>query len=196
MVLLFAVLAGGACFGRAGGRGTADTLPPPVSTTATTAVSYAVPAVIDQAYVAKVMAALDHVYGEAVRHLAQTRRIDDQFLKYLVAIYTDRYFKLAEDAWAQEVAHGLTRLASSPADPRTTVDAVVRADRSCVVLRVERDFGPTTAGPTDETPQRFVGLVPISDDRNQDHMNPTPWAMSYDGYTSTGAEPEDPCRAV
>ena len=178
-----------------GGR-TEGTLPPEETTTSSTAVSYEVPAVIDAAYVSRVMAALDHVYGDAVRHLAKTRHADEEFLKYLVAIYTDRFFRLAQDAWVKDEARGFPRLASSPGDPVTTVQDLVRADPGCVVFAAGRDFAPTTSGPPDPTPQRYVGLVPIPPGRDAGRLNPTPWAMSYDGFTSTGSVPEDPCRAT
>ena len=169
-------------------------LPPPVVTTPTTAPSYDIPAVIDAAYVARVMQALDHIYGNAIRHLAQTRSIDETFLRHLVAIYTDRFFRLAQDAWVQDAARGLPRLASNPGDPMTTVQEVRQANPDCVVIRVIRDFGPTVNGSQDETPQRYVGLVPLPAGRDPERLNPTPWAMAYDGFTTTGSVPEDPCR--
>jgi hypothetical protein len=188
------VVAAGGCFGRTGGR-TDDTLPPPVPTTTTTAVSYAVPAVIDQAYVAKVMAALDHVYGEAVRHLAQTRRIDDQFLKYLVAIHNPRMFGVVEGIWAETQARGFAKLAMGPGDPQTRIDKLVRVDTGCIVIAGDRNFAPlhTEDDPTNHQP--FVALTPLRADRNPDRLNPTPWTINFYGSRPDGSLPNDACDA-
>jgi hypothetical protein len=196
IVSLLVCLAAASC--RGGGHGSAaDTLPPAVGSTTTTAVSYAVPPVIDQAYVAKVMAALDHVYGEAVRHLAQTRQIDAQFLKYLVAIYTPHQFDLAEESWAKDAANGFPGLLATPGDPVTLVQRVLQADRNCVLASVTRTFQPTRSQPVNITPQRYVGLIPAPPNRDLDDLNPTPWAMAFDGFIAdpAGAVPETPCDA-
>jgi hypothetical protein len=193
LAALVAVVAGG-CFGRAGGRAD-DTLPPPVATTTTTAVSYAVPAVIDQAYVAKVMAALDHVYGDAVRHLAQTRRIDDQFLKSLVAIHNPRIFQLAEDLWVRIQARGFAGLAATPGDPVTRIDKLLRADRQCILLQGDEDLTPLFERDDATNHHKFVALTPIRADRNPDAINKTPWTVNLSGQATDGTLPEDACTA-
>ncbi|MGH9179821.1 MAG: hypothetical protein ACRD0N_14870, partial [Acidimicrobiales bacterium] len=81
-------LASGGCQG-GGDDEPRTTVPtaPSTSTTSTTAVSYAVPATIDQAYIEKVMAALDRVYGDAARYMAQKRAPDEEFLRILGAAF-------------------------------------------------------------------------------------------------------------
>src|SRR5687767_16003456 len=101
--LLLAVALLGGC--DSGGRDD-DTLPPPVSTSSTT-VDYSVPEVVDVAYVEKVMDALDHVYGDAIRTLARERTITEDFLSRLAAIYTPSEFGLVQDIWVKDLAEGL-----------------------------------------------------------------------------------------
>lgn len=192
-LLLAAVALLGACSGGDGGR-TDDTLPPRGSSTTSTTVDYSVPAVIDVAYVEKVMEALDHVYGDAIRILAREREITKDFLEHLAAIYGDRFFELAQRAWVREVADELPTLAEHPRDPTTEITELVQATPECVVARVFRDFGPTRKTPPKPTPQRFIALIPQRD-RDVSRLNPTPWIMSYDGYTDTGAIPDRPCDA-
>jgi hypothetical protein len=195
--LLSLVLGGAGCDRRGRGDGRdPDTLPPPPKTTSTTAPSFDVPAVIDAAYVGRVMQALDHVYGDGVRHLAVSRSVDEEFLKHLLAIYTDRFFQLAQDAWVKESARGFPTLAQSPGDPLTRIQSIVRNDRDCVVAQVTHDFSALRTSPPAPTPQRYIALISKPSNRDPDGLNPTPWAMTYDGYPQSDTVPEDPCRPV
>lgn len=186
--LLLAVVLLGGCSGRRG----EDTLPPPATTSTT--VDYAVPAVIDVAYVEKVMEALDHVYGDGIRILARERQITKEFLEHLVAIYTEHEFEVAQRAWVQDVAQGLPGLLSNPGDPSTTVQVGVRLTPDCIVVSVDRQFGASRT-PQTTTPQKYIGLVPKGAGRDPRHLNPTPWVISYDGFVAEppGAEPGTPC---
>lgn len=191
-VVLGVALVVGACNGGANG-GSDDTLPPPPETTVTTAVDYTVPAVIDAAYVEKVMAALDHVYGDAIRTLARERKITQDFLDRLAAIYTPKQFDFSQRLWVRDVAAGLEGLSPTPGDPRTVVQQIVRADAFCVLVRVDRDFAATHTKEDAPTPQEYVSLVPKP--LRPTTLNPTPWVMSFDGYVAepAGAEPANPC---
>lgn len=182
--LLLAVALLGGC---SGGRDD-DSLPPSVSTS--TAPDYSVPAVIDVAYVEKVMEALDHVYGDAIRILAKERQITKEFLEHLAAIYTPKEFEIAQEIWVKDIAAGLVGLLPTPGDPRTTVLRLVRVEPQCVVAAVDRDFTATRDRPVVTTPQHFVGLVPSSDASD---LNPTPWRLSFDGFKDDGSEPQEPC---
>src|SRR5438874_4645827 len=118
-----------------GGGHTPDTLPPTSSSTTPTTVDYSIPPVIDAPYVTKVMQALDHLYGDAARIMARNRSVNEEFTKHLAALYTDRFFRLARDAWTKDLAEGLPTLAPRPGDPRTTVDELLRADPNCVFAK-------------------------------------------------------------
>lgn len=191
-VLLAATLVLGACNGGRGGASD-TTLPPRASTTASTAPDYSVPEVIDVAYVEKVMAALDHVYGDAIRILARDRQITQDFLEHLAAIYGERFFRLVQRSWSEEVRNGLTDVASAPGDPRADVVRLIRSDRQCIVAAVNRDFAAIRRSVPVNTPQRFIGLVPAG--RRTNPINPTTWILAYDGWNSDGSEPIDPCRS-
>jgi len=182
-LLVVVVLLGGCSGGR-----DEDGLPPRPTTSTT--VDYSVPAVIDVAYVEKVMAALDHVYGDAIRILAKERQITKPFLEHLVAIYTPSEFDLAQEVWVKDVASGLRGLRSDPGDPDTTVLELLRAERACVLIKVSRSFAAAREHPDVETPQRFIALVTR---QRSAELNPTPWLISYDGFEPDGRVPSDPC---
>ena len=193
-VFLVAALLLGACNG-GGGGGDGTTLPPRVSTTASTVPDYSVPAVIDVAYVEKVMAALDHVYGDAIRILARERKITQEFLEHLIAIYGEAQFDRSQAIWVRDVSAGLPGLSARPGDPSTTVQEVTSKDPRCVVIRVDRDFSATHQGSDNPSPQEFIALSSKPTDRDPRSLNPTPWVMTFDGYIASpaGAIPEKPC---
>lgn len=183
---LVAALLLGACNGGDGDDD--DTLPPPVSTT----VDYSVPQVIDVAYVEKVMEALDHVYGDAIRILAREREITKDFLEHLAAIYTPSEFELTQEIWVRDVAAGLPGLRDDPGNPRTEIQRLLRAETECVVAAVARDFSPTRTTSDRSTPQRFIALVPKTGTGARS-MNLTPWLITFDGFKDDGSEPSQPC---
>ena len=187
--LVLAVALLGGC---SGGRDD-DTLPPPAATSSTT-VDYSVPEVIDVAYVEKVMAALDHVYGDAIRTLAKERTITEEFLSRLAAIYTPKQFAFWQDVWVKDVADGIRGLRATPGDPKTLIQELVTATPTCVLARVDHDFAAVNEQADRTTPQEFIALVPSESPRQ---LNPTPWIISFDGYVASpaGAQPENPCDA-
>ncbi|MDQ1439229.1 MAG: hypothetical protein QOK43_2858 [Acidimicrobiaceae bacterium] len=194
--LLSLVLGGAGCDRRGGGDGRdRDTLPPPPKTTSTTAPSFDVPAVIDAAYVGRVMQALDHVYGDGVRHLAVSRSVDEEFLKHLLAIHNPRIFQLAQDLWVKIQARGFEGLAATPADPVTRVDKLLRADRDCILIEGDRNLSPLHAQDDPTNHDRYVALSPLRPDRNPVALNQTPWAINFSGQRTDGSVPEDACVA-
>lgn len=189
--LLVAALLLGACNG-GGGSGSGTTLPPPVSTTDSTVPDYSVPAVIDAAYVEKVMAALDHVYGDAIRILARERKITQDFLEHLAAIYTAQEFEFAQGVWVRDVASGLKGLVPVPGDPTTDVKQLVKSDHSCILFSAARSFSATRSTPDQQTPQWFIALIP-KNGPDPKRLNPTPWVIDFDGFKQDGSPPGGPC---
>lgn len=194
IVSLCCALVFAACPDR-GSRATDDTLPPPPTVTTTTVPSYDVPAVIDVAYVERVMKALDHVYGDGVRHLARTRVVDEEFLSHLVAIHNPRILELVQDLWVKIQAKDFAGLAAEPGDPVTRIDKLLRTDRECILMEGDRNFTPlyTTDDPTNH--HRFVALTPLRSDRNPGARNPTLWTINFSGTAVDGSLPEDACNA-
>lgn len=193
IVSLAVAVAGAAAACDNGEAATDDTLPPPASTTSTTAVSYDVPDTIDAAYAERVMAALDQIYGDAVRHLARTRVVDEDFLRPLVAIHNPRIFGLVQDLWVKKQANDFAGLRQSPADPRTRVVRLIRADRDCLAFEGDRDVSPLYEADDPTSHHKFVALTPLPGNRNPGQVNPTPWTINFSGETTAGSLPEDAC---
>lgn len=171
------------------------TVPTAPATTTTTAVSYAVPATIDAPYIEKVMAALDHLDGEAARRAASQRKLDEEFLKYLVAIYNTKAFDLARQGWYELAGNDFKTLAPEPGDPRTIVERILSAGSDCVLFAADRSFAALFVDPDPPTPQRYIALTRLPADRDPGARNPTPWIMNFDGRFKDDHEPtsEEAC---
>lgn len=175
---------------------TVPTAPPrnATSSTTTTVPSFEIPPVIDVPYIEKVMAAIDHVDGEATRYVAAKRQIDETFLGMYVSIYTDKYLDLVTQSWYEIAGDNFELLAAEPGDPKTSVVRVIRADGQCILIEAKRDY-TAQLRTADPGGARYVALVPLPPERDADNVNPTPWIMSLDGRNDDGSEPkpEDVC---
>ncbi|MGI8984398.1 MAG: hypothetical protein ACR2HM_07685 [Acidimicrobiales bacterium] len=182
--LLLAVL--GAC---SGGPAPATTAPPLAPEGAEEA------AAID-----RILAGLDGVMGDAQRLLVRDRRITPEVTDRLQAIYVGPELLNEIDAFRADVAGGLAGLKDPPGDRVTTVSRLITVSPICIFVEVSRDYRPTTAGPTAADPtgglaSLYVVLVTKAEADDPRQLNPTPWAMLYDGVQVDGSQPEDVCRS-
>jgi hypothetical protein len=159
--------------------------------------SYAVPEVIDQAYVQRVVSAYDKVLGDAIRVLKRDGGVSDEFLKHLLAIYTQPEFESQTRGWQQAAAEGdLDKRPAVPDDPVTRVVRLARADAKCITAEVDRDLRPTLqpgVEPAESDQPDYVVLVRKKPDRDPTASNPTPWVMAFDGFKIDGTEPVNSC---
>ncbi len=142
----------------------------------------------------RVLAELDGVMGDLQRILVRERRITTEVTDRLQAIYTGPELLNQIDAFRADVAAGLARYKASPGNRVTTVTRLITADPMCVFAEVERDYSPITEGPPPPRARLYVILVPKREADDPRRLNPTPWAMLYDGVQEDGSQPEDVCR--
>ena len=176
-VLLLALLLA-ACSGDAAGPATAPA-----------------PAVSDEeATLNRVLAGLDGVMGDLQRILVTERRITGEVTDRLQAIYTGPELLNQIDAFRADLADGLRRYKTRPGNRLTTVSRLITYSTICVFAQVERDYSPLTEGPPVAPASLYVILVPKHEADDPRKLNPTPWAMLYDGVQEDGSQPEDVCR--
>lgn len=197
MLLVLGTLAG-ACNG--GGDKTADptvpTRPPTSGATDSTATPVAgadvaaIPVVLDELYLNRVLAALDSVEREAVRHIADAKNLNAPAVELLGSIYSAPALANETDAWLTELERD-PALRSTPADTpgRTTVvDHVISSSPTCVYIAVARSYMQTGVARIE-----YVGLQPLDQRNDPKNHNPTAWMIVKNGLLSDGGQPEDPC---
>ena len=159
----------------------------------TTTGPYDRPPVIDAAYVNRVLAGLDAVYGDVTRMVVSTKRFPPDALARLRAIYDDqKALQLKADGIQEVLAAGLPALWPVPENQVTTVVNLITVKPACVFASAVRDFRPVGPNAASADPM-WVALVPLSAERDPNHYNSTLWAFRYEGFPLSRTQPADPC---
>ncbi len=141
-----------------------------------------------------VLAGLDAVMGDLQRILVRERRITAEVTDRLKAIYTGPELLNQIDAFRADVANGLAGYKAAPGNRVTTVSRLITASPVCIFAEVHRDYSPVTEGQAPKLDTLYVILVTKNEADDPRHLNPTPWAMLYDGVQQDGSQPDDVCR--
>src|SRR5437879_1300885 len=124
-----------------------------------------VPAVIDVAYVQRVMDALDQVLGDAIRALVAAREPNREFYDRLRAVYGDPEFARQEASYGREAANGLAIFRPSPGNPVTVVQRLIAAQRACLFAAVDRSLAQAlNEAPRPGTTAGYIALKPKTAD--------------------------------
>lgn len=184
------VLALGACT-RGDGRGTDPTIPTrPVVTSA--ADPYAIPGVIDAAYVNRVLAALNQIDGDFIRLLVQTRTLGPGARTLVRAIYNDPEFDV-EVRSLETLDFSLAK--QPPGNRKSSVTEVVTASASCILAKVRSDYSAVVVTPEDQPGKvEVVTLRPKQAGADPQSLNPTPWAYAHLGLIGVDEAPPDRAR--
>jgi hypothetical protein len=161
----------------------------------TTTDPYAVPAVIDEAYVNRVLAGLDAVMGDVARLVVKTRTIPPEAVERLRSVYgVGNSLQLSLDLLQKDMQDGFSTYAAEPGNPRTTVTQLITAQRQCIFASALRDYSAVAAQPSGRQPSAiWIALRPLDPRFDPPRYNKTPWYLAYDGYAPGRVAPGNPC---
>ena len=148
----------------------------------------------ETASVNRILAGLDGVMGDLQRILVRERQITPEVTDRLQAIYVGPELLNQIDAFRADVANGLVGMKNPPGNRVTTVSRLITVSPICIFVEVTRDYSPLTEGAAPRPASLYVVLVTKSEGDDPRQLNPTPWAMLYDGVQVDGSQPEDVCR--
>ena len=193
-VALTILLASSACTRSATDRGTAGgtvaTEPLPTTTTN----PYAVPAVIDVAYINRVLAGLDAVRGNTLRIVIRTNTIPPEAYDQVKALYTNPApMQETIDGYQRGIRERFVNYKPDPGNRISTVARIVTTQPTCIFVQVKRDYSAVSLNPTGDFQTQWVGLRPLDQARDPHGYNPTSWAYVYDGFEPDRSQPSDPC---
>ena len=167
---------------------------PPAPALTTTTNPYAVPEVIDKAYFERVLAGLDAAVGEIVRLVMRTRDVPPEVIDRLKAIYLNRDdINLFLMGIQRDLRLGFSGYKGNPGNAKTTVDELLATSKSCIFVRVKRDYSEVATNPPSNDKLEWVGIQPLDPALDPNHYNPTPWIMNLEGVRSDGGQPPSTC---
>jgi len=184
---VLALLVAGACGGKEEPLGPTATLGQPTTTTD----PYAIPAVIDQAYVNRVLAGLDHAVGEVTRIVVRERAIPQEAVDRLKALFVGEFLSLRVASYEADMRDNFSGYRENPGDRTTVVTRIISSSPSCIFAEVERDYSAGSNRP--EAATTTTQWIAIRHTANFVDFNPTKWIFIYDGYRKSRTEPPDPC---
>lgn len=160
----------------------------------TTTNPYAVPAVIDAAYVNRVLAGLDAAVGDVTRMVVRTRTIPREAYDRLRAIYAnDGSLQLAIDIFQNELRKNLAGYSAEPGNQATTVSQLITGKVSCVFARVNRDYSGIGPGAAAASDKNWVVLHRVDPSRDPNGHNAMGWMFAYEGFQPDRSQPPDLC---
>lgn len=167
----------------------------PAQTTTTN--PFAVPPVIDAAYVNRVLAGLDAAFGDIMRELVRTQALPQSTLDRLKGIYGSRdLLNLAYEGLQVYARFNLQQLPQNPGNKVTTVSELISADRSCIYASVLREY-TAFSGRAQPPRNEWVALTPLDSTQDILNVNPTGWTYVYEGADPEGRAPRvSPCSVA
>ncbi|MGH9166189.1 MAG: hypothetical protein ACRDZW_11880 [Acidimicrobiales bacterium] len=200
-------IVGAACSGGGGdASGGGTTTPPPSgsrapsttstpTTRASEAESFAIPEVIDEAYVNRILAKLYSIDGDVVRKLV-ARTITPADFKLERAIFNDPQYDVELEVLRRDLNRSAEGLKQPPGNRKVRVRRLIAVDKQCVVAEVTVDFADVVDNPPADNPNKvnFIALQPTQPDADNENINPTPYSISDAEMLDLGKLPDRPCE--
>lgn len=147
------------------------------STTPTTSADdYSVPAVIDAKYVDRVLAALNHVDGDALRLAIKENNLTKEVTDRILAINTEGWANVPLSQYSSLQLNAWNGLPPDASDIVMTVKEVAVATPDCVISLVSEG---TRREPNRPVVEEYVVLVKADPARDPQQHNQTPWAFNF-----------------
>ena len=170
------------------------TVPTAPATTVTTN-PYAVPAIIDVAYVNRVLAWFDQANGDLVRNFIAARAITPEIVASLRAVNaSEGMFQVNLDSLQYTLRTGFSGFLPNPGNVRTVVVELLSAKSSCFYAKVDRDGSAVAKAPNPSLRTQWVALRRL--DSPPSAANPTGWGyiLNGGGFGAAPRAPDtDPC---
>ncbi len=174
------------------------TVPEAAATTTTTgpADPYAVPPVIDEAYVNRVLAGLDAIMGDATRSILRAKTITTDAYARMRAVYqNNQLLQLVVDGFEADMREDFRSYKPNPGNTSSSVTRLVTATSTCIFAQVHRDYSAVGLNPSPDVGNQWVVLTPLDPSRDPNSYNRTSWAFTYDGVRRDRSQPQNPCGA-
>jgi hypothetical protein len=159
----------------------------------TTTNPYAVPLVIDVAYVNRVLAGLDQAVGDVTRLVKSAETITNEAADRLTALYLGDALVLKLQIVQNDVLHQFPGYRDDPGNKKTIVTELITARSDCIFAKVSKDFSAVADSSNPQLSTQWVNLVPLDSRKDPAGYNLVGWMFAYDGFRSDLSAPPNPC---
>ncbi len=185
------LIVGVACGGDEEPLGPTATVPRATTTTN----PYAIPTVIDEAYVNRVLAGLDQGLGDVTRLLVRTKTVPTEAIERLKAFYAGRALQLQVDSFQRDELEQFVAYREDPDNQITTVTELIDAAPVCIFAQVNIDVSPVSLQPDPAFAKQWVILARLDPAKDPLSYNPTGWIVLYQGFNPDLTAPPNLCAA-
>jgi hypothetical protein len=154
-----------------------------------------IPPVITVSYVNAVFKVLNHVNGDAVRALVANRQVTPAVHTYLRAIYNDPLYAEEVKIASESIQGSLTNVRDPPGDRVTTASKLIDVSPACLFVMTNTDLSEVVIHSTRPAASEYYRLTPKERNTDPEHLNPTPWALSFNATYLTPTSIPDQCPA-
>jgi hypothetical protein len=138
---------------------------------------YAIPDVIDEAYVDRILTTLNALSGDALRDILRHRTYTASADQIIWAVFVGAQREITIDTWGLAAADGDGLDDYAGGDLKTTTRNIVEARNDCIAVSVSNDRSLLLKDPP-PVASGYVVLVPLDPDHDSNSLNPTPWAIA------------------
>lgn len=186
--VLPAVVALAATGGCRGGNDvpSAATVPEVGPTTTMPADEWAVPEVIDAAYVERVLAELDRIDGEAARIIVAEGELVPAAVDRMRAIYGTAELNFQFELWGEYIADDFEGFRRPPGDRKRSVRALEASEDDCIAVVAMQDNAAIAAA-TVPVVEVALELRPAERAHDPHGLNPTGWSVSNESSDPSAA---------
>ena len=165
----------------------------PTTTTAPDPNPYVVPAVITPAYVNAVFKVLEHVDGNASRTLIAAKAVSPTVLADIRAIYADPLYADEVNIAEESLKGDLKNIRRPPGDVAMSVVRLISASPSCIFVEAASDYSAVVYRSPTPPASEYWGLRLKQRGDDPGHLNPTPWAFSFNRTFGAPTSIPDQC---
>ena len=153
---------------------------------------FAVPEVIDAAYVNRVLAALYKVDGDVTREILRTRDVTTDALRLLGAVFGEPQLTTELQALPAFLQQDPSQFKNPPGDRRVNVESLPTTSPTCIAAVTEMSLADVVEEPSALAPDERYLIVLVPKDRTArgSSLNPTPWIIVNGEIVKRGAARE------
>ncbi len=154
-----------------------------------------IPPVITIPYVDAVFKVLEHIDGNVLRQLLQSRGITARITAELAAIYNQPLYSKEVAIAEQTLAGNMSNIIHPPGDVVMTVVRLISASPTCIFVATKANYDAVLKNPGKSPGSTYFALEMKQDYSGDRSLNSTPWSIFFNAVFLNQVTIPDQCAA-